>query len=88
MDAPDKPNRLHKFVSYIVLYNMLWYPMSKFYVLQEGDGENTNSLVLLLRVNSHILFKYIPTKGWAKQSERVRHSLKFTYQQTPSHISE
>ena len=40
MDAPDKPNRLHKFVSYIVLYNMLWYPMSKFYAIEEGDGEN------------------------------------------------
>ena len=72
MDAPDKPNRLHKFVSYIVLYNMLWYPMSKFYAIQEGDGENTNSFVLILWVESHILFKYIPTKGWVKQSERVR----------------
>ena len=70
MDAPDKPNRLHKFVSYIVLYNMLWYPMSKFYaILQEGDGENTNSFVLILWVESHILFKYIPTKGYIKKSE-------------------
>ena len=79
MDAPDKPNRLHKFVSYIVLYNMLWYPMSKFYAIQEGDGENTNSFVLILWVESHILFKYIPTKGWVKKSKRVRRSLKFTY---------
>ena len=86
MDAPDKPNRLHKFVSYIVLYNMLWYPMSKFYAIQEGDGENKNSFVLILWVESHILFKYILTKGWAKESEGVYRSFQVTYKQMPSKV--